>query len=46
VFKYPIIGKLFEDPFEFWSKLLTGNVVLDTNVLRQYILRFVGDLTF
>ena len=31
---------------QFISDLLCGNVVLDTQVLKDFIYRFVGDLTF
>lgn len=46
LFKNNILGYKFENKYEFIWELLKGNVVLDTQTLKDYVVPFVGDLTF
>ena len=46
LFKYPILGRTVTGSFQFVVDLFMGKIVLDTQVLKDYIYRFTGDHTF
>jgi len=46
VFKYPILGRLTDNNWQFILDLLQKKVVLDTQTLKDYVYRFTGEMTF
>ena len=46
IFKYPIIGLKTKSKFEIIWRLLREEPLLETQVLKDYIIRFTGDITF
>ena len=45
-FKYPIVGLKTESKFDIIWRLLRQEPVLETQVLKDYVIRFTGDITF
>ena len=45
-FKYPILGRLTESNVQFLIDLFSGNSVFDTQVLKDFVYRHTGDITF
>lgn len=45
-FKYPILGRFTNSSLQFVLDLFSGKVVFDTQVLKDYVYRHTGDLTF
>ena len=46
VFGHPMVGLTTKTSFEFVWRFLRGEPVLDTSLLKKYITRFTGEITF
>ena len=46
IFKHPIIGLKTKSKFEIIWRLLREEPLMETQVLKDYIIRFTGDITF